>query len=119
MDWLILRDVLNTACNITSAAYKGVGGLTMSVDTADQAVCTLGHSSPDHTTRRADVEWNSLGPQTTPINAPQWPHRVCVSPAWLDRVSKKPSVKADLLISSNCVTVSGHAVLEYGYYNKQ
>jgi len=26
MDWLILRDVLNTACNITSAAYNGVGG---------------------------------------------------------------------------------------------
>jgi len=28
----------------------------------------------------------------------QWPHRVCVGPAWLDRVSKKPSVKADLLM---------------------
>jgi len=42
-----------------------------------------------------------------PINAPQWPHRVCVGPAWLDRVGKKPPVKADLLISSNCVTVSG------------
>jgi len=26
MNWLILRDILNTACNITSAAYKGVGG---------------------------------------------------------------------------------------------
>jgi len=26
MDWLILRDVMNTACNITSATYKGVGG---------------------------------------------------------------------------------------------
>jgi len=25
MDWLILRDVLNTACNITSVVYKGVG----------------------------------------------------------------------------------------------
>jgi len=41
-----------------------------------------------------------------PINAPQWPNRVCVSPAWLDRVDKKPSVKADLLIYGNCVTVS-------------
>jgi len=47
MDWLILRDALNTACNIMSAAYKGmggwegvrrvegVGGLTMPVDTAN------------------------------------------------------------------------------------
>jgi len=26
MDWLILRDVLNIACNIKNAAYKGVGG---------------------------------------------------------------------------------------------
>jgi len=25
MDWLILRDDLNTACNIKSTAYKGVG----------------------------------------------------------------------------------------------
>jgi len=72
MNWLILRDALNTACNITSATYKGVGGqegwgvwrgrvsgLTMLVDTADQVVCILAqtdsHSSPDHTTRRADV----------------------------------------------------------------
>jgi len=44
-------------------------GLTMLSDTGDQVVCTVGqtdsHSSPDHTTRRADVEWNSLGPQAT------------------------------------------------------
>jgi len=26
MNWLILRDVLNIACNIVSAAYKEVGG---------------------------------------------------------------------------------------------
>jgi len=41
-----------------------------------------------------------------PINAPQWPHRVCADPAWLYRVSKKLSVKADL-IYGKCVTVSG------------
>jgi len=35
---------------------------------------------------------------------------VCVGPAWLNRVSKKPSVKADLLIYSNCVTVSGQCL---------
>jgi len=61
------------------AAYKGVGrwggwrermgGLTMPLDTGDQAVCTVGqtdgHSNPDHTTRRANVKWNSLGPHAT------------------------------------------------------
>jgi len=48
MNWLILRDVLNTTCNIMSAAYKRVGGwegggesgdLTIPVDTVDQVVC--------------------------------------------------------------------------------
>jgi len=32
------------------------------------------------------------------IKTPQWPHRVCDCPAWPDRVGKKLSVKADLLI---------------------
>jgi len=54
MDWLNLRDVLNAACNITSAAYKGVGEwegvgkvkgrvgkLTMPVNTANQVMCTV------------------------------------------------------------------------------
>jgi len=44
------------------------------------------------------------------INVPQWPHSICDGPAWLDRVGKKPSVKADLLIYSNCVTVSGQCL---------
>jgi len=43
MDWLILRDVLNTACNIKNIANKEVGGewkgrvgvLTMPSDTGD------------------------------------------------------------------------------------
>jgi len=42
-----------------------VGGLTMLSDTGDQVVCTVGHSSPDHSTRRVVIEWNSLGPQAT------------------------------------------------------
>jgi len=95
MDWLILRDVLNTACNITSAAYKGVGrvgGLMMPVDIGDQAVCAVGQtdgqSSPDHTTRRAVIEYNSLGLQFTLLMHPSGPHRVCVGPAWLGRVGK-------------------------------
>jgi len=45
-----------------------------------------------------------------PVNESQWPHRVCVGPAWFDRVSKRLSVKADLLIYSNCVTVSGQCL---------
>jgi len=54
-----------------------VGGLTMLSDTGDQIVCTVGqtdgHSSPDHTMRRADVEWNSLGPQATLLMHPSGP----------------------------------------------
>jgi len=54
-----------------------VGELTMSVDTANQIVCTVGqtdgHSSPDHTTRKADVEWNNLGPQATLLIRPSGP----------------------------------------------
>jgi len=69
-----------------SAAYKDggwggwrerVGGLTMPVDTADQIVCTVGqtdgHSNPDHATRRADIEWNSLGPHVTLLMLPVAP----------------------------------------------
>jgi len=54
-----------------------VGGLTMLSDTGNQVVCTVGqtgaHSSPDHTTRRADIEWNSLGPQATLLMHPSGP----------------------------------------------
>jgi len=89
---------------------RWVGGLTMPSDTDDLVVYTVGqtdgHSIPDHTTRRADIEWNRLGPQATLLMHP----RVWVGPTWLDRVSKKPSVKADILIYSNCVTVSGYSL---------
>jgi len=54
-----------------------VGGLTMLSDTGDQAVCTVGqtdgHSSPDHTKRRADIEWDSLGPQAALLMHPIGP----------------------------------------------
>jgi len=88
MDWLILRDVLNTVCNIMSATYKAVGGgwgewrervggLMMPVDTTDQVVYTVGqtdgYSSPDHAMRRANVKWNSLGPQATLLMHPSGP----------------------------------------------
>jgi len=58
LDWLVLRDILNIAHNITSAAYKRWGGwrgwvdrLTLLVNTANQVVCpvhqTDGNSSPE------------------------------------------------------------------------
>jgi len=65
-----------------------------------------GHSNPDHIIRRADIEWDSLASHAI-LLIPQWPHRVCDGSAWLDRLSKKPSVKVDLFIYRNCVTVSG------------
>jgi len=46
-----------------------VNGLMMPSDTGDQVVYTVdqtdGYSNHGHTTRRADVEWNSLGPHAT------------------------------------------------------
>jgi len=73
--------------------------VTMLSDTGNRVVCTVGqtygHSSPDHTTRRADVEWNSLGPQATLLMHPSGPTG---SAEWLHRVGKKLSVKEDLLI---------------------
>ena len=52
-------------------------GLTMPVDTPDQVVGTVGqtdgHSNPDLTTRRADVEWNSLGQHATLLKPPSGP----------------------------------------------
>jgi len=52
-------------------------------DIDDKVVCTVGqtdaHSSPDHTTRRVDVEWNSLGPQATLLMHPSGP----ISPSHL------------------------------------
>jgi len=54
-----------------------VGRLTMPSDTGDQVVCTVGqtdgHSKPYHTTRRADVKWNSLGPHATLLKPPNGP----------------------------------------------
>jgi len=50
------------------------------VDAANQVMymCTVGqtdgHSNPDHTMRRADIKWNSLGPQATLLISPE---RLC------------------------------------------
>jgi len=62
MDWLILRVVSDTACNIMRTTYK----------------------------------FGTTG-------------RVCVGPAWLERVGKKPSQckSRPSYLYGNCVTVSG------------
>ena len=69
LDWLALRDILKTACNITNATYKRVGGLTVPVDTGDQVMCTVGHTdghnNPDYSTSRAEIQWDRIGPQAT------------------------------------------------------
>ena len=41
------------------------------------------------------------------IDAPQVPRKLCCDSSWLDRVGKKPSLKADMAIYSYIVTVSG------------
>jgi len=76
LDWLVLRDILKIACNITDATNKGVGGeggwvggLTMLLDTGNQVMCTVsqtdGHSSPDYTMSQANMQWDRIGPQAT------------------------------------------------------
>jgi len=63
------------------ATNKGVGGwrggLMMPSDTGNQVVCTVGQtdgiSNPYNTTRRADIEWNSLGPYATLLMPPGGP----------------------------------------------
>jgi len=46
-----------------------MGGLTMLSDIDNQVMCTVdltdGHRSPYHTTSRADVQWDRIGPQAT------------------------------------------------------
>jgi len=90
-----------------------VGGLMMLSDRGDQVVCTVGqtddHSSPDHTMRIADVEWNSLEPQANLLmhpSAPKGSVLVLHGLIW----SEKAICKTDLLIYSNCVTVSGRCL---------
>jgi len=60
------------ATNKEVAGWVGGGG--EGGDTGDQVVYTVGqtdgHSSPYHTTRKADVKWNSLGPHATLLKPP-------------------------------------------------
>ena len=57
------------------------------------------------------VHWLQFSTTTCSlIKSLQWFHRPCSAPLWIDRVGKKPSVKADLAIYSyviGCVWVVG------------
>ena len=59
-----------------------------------------------------DGHWQQSGPQPILISAPQWPNSTCNAPTQLYRVSKKLSVKADLVIYSHTVDASGQCMGE-------
>jgi len=114
LDWLVLRDILKTACNITDATNKGVGsqGRVEGEDAgwANDALRhrrpSYAHSGPDRWPQQPllnhKLSRHAMGQNWNPsysINAPQGPHRVYYGPSLLDRVDNRPSVKADLLIS--------------------
>jgi len=86
-------------------------------DTSRHSWPSCVHSGPDrwpqqpwpyHEPSRHTVEHNLT--TSYPVNAPQWLHRVCFGPSWLDKVDKRSSVKADLPIYSSFVTVSGQCM---------
>ena len=56
--------------------------------------------------RDQDGHWQQFGTPPFLISAPQWLHRHCNAPTQFYRVSKKPSVKADLAIYSHIVDAS-------------
>ena len=67
-----------------------------------------------YTNHRIDRDGHRQQPGTQPIliSIPQWPNRTCNAPTQLYRVSKKPSVKADLAIHSHAVDASGQCMSE-------
>ena len=59
-----------------------------------------------------DGHWQQFGTQPILISAPQWVNRPCNAPTWLYRVTKKPSVKANLAVYSQAVDVRGWCMSE-------
>ena len=85
-----------------------MSGFTLPVETAGQDVHWVTETATaalDHTTSYS----RHLEQFGSPfhLNAPQRAQRICFHPLWLDRVGKKPSVKADLTMYSYIVTVTG------------
>jgi len=75
--------------------------------------------APNHTISQTDLQWNRIGSQTTllmPLSSPTGSVLVLCD---LKRSAKScPQKHTCLCMYSNNVTVSGHAVIECGYYNK-
>ena len=59
-----------------------------------------------------DGHWQQFGTQPILISAPQWASWHCNAPTGFYRVSKKPSMKADLAIYSQAVDVRGRCMSE-------
>ena len=59
-----------------------------------------------------DCHWQQSDTQPILISAPQWPNRTCFAPTCPYRVSKKPSMKADLAIYSHTVDAAGQCMSE-------
>jgi len=97
LDWLVLRDILKTACNIMNATYKGVDGWEGNGEDGGGGVWVNNalrhrrpnyvHSGPDRVTAALTIPEPSrraIGQNWTPsypINAPQGPHRVFYGPS--------------------------------------
>ena len=67
-----------------------------------------------YTNHRIDQDGHRQQSGTQPIliSASQWPNGVCNAPTQPHRVSKKPSVKADLAIYSHAVDAFGQCMSE-------
>ena len=60
--------------------------------------------------RDQDGHWQQFGTTPILISAPQWSHMHCNGLMQLDRVGKKLSVKADLVIYSHVADISGQRI---------
>ena len=86
---------------VVGGEWVAGGRLYLHLDTEINAVSTISESI-----HRIDQDSCVEQSDTIPflVNAINWPHRSCSAPWWLDRVSIKLSVKADLAIYS-CIFV--------------
>jgi len=104
-------------CIIRCRGGRGWGGwrdgLTLPVDTVNQLCAQKAWQEAtvvsDHTMNWADVQWNRIGLQFIPL-MPLSGLTVSILVLCPFTGSQKPSVKADLLIYSSFVTVSGQCL---------
>ena len=126
---LVFGIVFHNHCNIMGVAYKRVGGWERAGSSGGgwasqrwalptikpQTVLLRSQQTTGvYTSHRIDQDgcWQPYGTQPILINAPQWPNKTYKAPTRLYRVSKKPSVKADLAIYSHAVDTYGQCMSE-------